>query len=169
MEKVLHEIEWKSYIYKPDSSEMAEALKANPNYFMDADECLKLNYGEQRAVVDISTMNPMHFKFFVVVKPIAVHVSTTLDALEALINKLESLPSIAQTLNTKCDVHIGGTQLMTMNRLCLVKDACTDHLQALLSEGWRILSINVQPDQRRSDYVLGRYEPDCKEVTALRG
>jgi hypothetical protein len=64
------------------------------------------------------------------------------------------------TLNQKCDVHIGGGLLMTVNETLLMEDACTDELQTQLNSGWRILAVNVQNDCRRPDYVLGRYNPE---------
>jgi hypothetical protein len=62
-----------------------------------------------------------------------------------------------ETLNQKCDVHIGGGLLMTVNETLLLTDSCTDQLQTQLNNGWRILAVSVQPDSRRPDYVLGRY------------
>lgn len=64
------------------------------------------------------------------------------------------------TLNQKCDVHIGGGLLMTVNETMLLEDSCTDSLQGELNSGWRILAVCVQPDGRRPDYVLGRFNPD---------
>jgi hypothetical protein len=64
------------------------------------------------------------------------------------------------TLNQKCDVHIGGGLLMTVNETLLLEDSCTDTLQTQLNSGWRILAVNVQNDGRRPDYVLGRYNPE---------
>lgn len=63
--------------------------------------------------------------------------------------------------NTKCEVHMPGQALSTYNEVCLLEDSCTDVLQAKLSEGWRIIAGCPQPDQRRPDYILGRFNPDC--------
>ena len=64
------------------------------------------------------------------------------------------------TLNQKCDVHIGGGLLMTVNEVLLCEDYCTNELQAHLDKGWRILAVCIQPDGRRPDYILGRFNPD---------
>lgn len=72
---------------------------------------------------------------------------------------LADLPDVSNTYNNKCNVHIGGSLLMTVNDLMLAEDICTDELQALLDNGWRIVSCCVQADARRPDYVLGRYDP----------
>ncbi len=73
------------------------------------------------------------------------------------------------TFNQKCDVHIGGGLLMTVNETLLMEDSCTDVLQRELNSGWRILAVNVQNDGRRPDYVLGRYNPNLQiDGEALR-
>lgn len=63
------------------------------------------------------------------------------------------------SFNEKCEVHVGGFALLSIDSVMLCEDCCTDRLQGHLNEGWRILSVNVQPDQRRSDYILGRSTP----------
>ena len=65
----------------------------------------------------------------------------------------------SQTFNQRADVHVGGGLMVTYNDLCLKEDCCTDVLQCELNDGWRIIAACVQPDQRRPDYILGRYNP----------
>lgn len=72
---------------------------------------------------------------------------------------LEEAGSLLKTFNDKVEVHIGGSLLMTVNRVKVERDMCTEVLQQELDAGWRILSVCVQSDQRRPDYVLGKYEP----------
>lgn len=62
--------------------------------------------------------------------------------------------------NQKCDVHIGNLGLLNINQLAYTEDTCTEELQKHLNGGWRILAVCPQPDQRRPDYILGRYNPD---------
>jgi len=62
--------------------------------------------------------------------------------------------------NSKCNVHIGGGLIVTFNEVKLMENSCSDELQRELNGGWRIMAVCVQPDQRRPDYVLGRYNPD---------
>jgi len=64
-----------------------------------------------------------------------------------------------ETLNQKCDVHVGGGLLLTINETLLLEDACTDRLQTELNSGWRIIAVSVQADCRRPDYILGRFNP----------
>lgn len=85
------------------------------------------------------------------------HILNTVD--EKLMNLNHISEKVSQmTFNQQCDVHMGGGFLMRVNRLQLLEDVCTDYLQEELNKGWRIISVNVQPDQRRSDYVLGMYD-----------
>ena len=74
-----------------------------------------------------------------------------------------------QQLNQKVNVHVGGGLIVTYNELLLKENCCTDELQECLTEGWRIIAVCVQPDQRRPDYVLGRFNPqfDC-DISAKR-
>lgn len=71
-----------------------------------------------------------------------------------------SIRSIGQrnttVVNERCSVAVAGLGLLTVNDVKVRVDLCTEELQRELSEGWRILAVCVQPDQRRPDYVLGR-------------
>ena len=85
--------------------------------------------------------------------------------LESVEAKLTTLDKAVQTVtdfnfNSKCNVHIGGGLIVTFNDLKLIEDCCTDALQKELNDGWRMLAVCVQPDQRRPDYILGRYNPN---------
>lgn len=62
--------------------------------------------------------------------------------------------------NNKCEVHMAGNMLALYNEMLLLSDACTDELQTSLNSGWRIVAACNQPDQRRPDYILGRFNPE---------
>lgn len=68
-------------------------------------------------------------------------------------------PRLADAFNERVEVHMPGNALLTYNRTLLLEDACTNYLQEQLDDGWRIIAACPQPDQRRPDYILGRYEP----------
>lgn len=59
--------------------------------------------------------------------------------------------------NERCHVSVAGNGLLSINDVAVHLDLCTDRLQELLDNGWSILAVCVQPDQRRPDYVLGRH------------
>lgn len=61
--------------------------------------------------------------------------------------------------NSKCEVHVPNLGLININELMLAENICTDELQTHLNKGYRIIAVAPQPDQRRPDYILGRYNP----------
>jgi hypothetical protein len=83
-----------------------------------------------------------------------------IDRLEAIEEKLQRYTYNGavetQQLNKRVEVHVPGIGLLLMNEIRLEEDCCTNHLSNLLEEGWRIIAVCPQPDQRRPDYVLGR-------------
>lgn len=66
------------------------------------------------------------------------------------------------TYNNKCEVHMPGNAMAFYNELLLKEDVCTDVLQGELNSGWRLIAVCPQPDQRRHDYILGRFNPNLE-------
>jgi hypothetical protein len=75
---------------------------------------------------------------------------------------------IADHVNHRIEVHMPGQALAMYNDTLLMEDACTDALQNELANGWRIIAVCPQPDSRRPDYVLGRYNPDVGVDTSAK-
>lgn len=71
----------------------------------------------------------------------------------------ESLPEVNNNFNERVEVYTPGAGLMLFNRVMLLQDACSDALQMEMDNGWRIIAACPQPDQRRPDYIMGRYDP----------
>jgi len=94
----------------------------------------------------------------------AVLVVELLDRLEKLTKKVsrwehrmhEDGIRKANQYNDRVNVHVPGLGLLLLNELEVVEDACTDKVNSMLEDGWRIVAVCPQPDQRRPDYVLGR-------------
>jgi hypothetical protein len=87
-----------------------------------------------------------------------------IERMEHLVKRFESIefaaPMNGETIyNQKCDVHVPGQALSTYNETLLMEDACSDALQEALNVGWRIIAACPQPDNRRPDYILGRFNP----------
>ena len=59
-------------------------------------------------------------------------------------------------VNEKCKVVVPGLGLLEINQVKNENDYCTDRLNDDLKNGWKILAICPQPDQRRPDYILGK-------------
>lgn len=64
--------------------------------------------------------------------------------------------------NQRIEVHMPGHALAMYNEVMLLEDSCTDALQSNLNKGWRIIAACPQPDSRRPDYILGRYNPNSE-------
>lgn len=98
-----------------------------------------------------------------------VDLSNAAEKAQQIVDKLESLlkssfPEV--NYNSKCDVHVPGLGLIALNRTLLLEDSCTDALQDALNDGWRIIAACPQPDSRRPDYILGKYDPEYKSGNA---
>lgn len=65
--------------------------------------------------------------------------------------------------NQRCEVHVPNLGLLNINQLAYATDYCTEELQRLLHQGWRILAICPQPDQRRPDYILGMHKSNMDD------
>src|SRR5690606_24693394 len=90
--------------------------------------------------------------------------SSAIDRVGAIISKLEDLAAgIEGQFNQECEVYMPGNGMLMFNETLLLEDQCTDALQEALNKGWRIIAACPQPDQRRPDYILGRYNPKVME------
>ena len=79
------------------------------------------------------------------------------DARDIVDPRLEDLAARTQTVvNQRVHVAVPGLGLLAVSEVCVRYDHCTDALANDLAEGWRIVAVCPQPDQRRPDYVLGR-------------
>ena len=123
--------------------------------------------GRDNHMVDLLTFAPKCPYPFTINKSI-LSVDTPVSNLNSILytikdkvnNLVKTLADVeGRNFNTKCNVHVGGGLLVTFNELKLREDTCTDALQVELNDGWRIIAICVQSDQRRPDYILGRYNP----------
>jgi hypothetical protein len=79
-----------------------------------------------------------------------------LERLNSNIEQLLTSPKVEAYFNNKCNTHVSDISLFSVTETLLLESGCTDTLQSKLKDGWRILSICPQPDQRRPDYILGR-------------
>lgn len=68
------------------------------------------------------------------------------------------------SFNDRCHQHQPNSALFSVVETMLLENSCTDALQEQLANGWRIIAVQPQPDQRRPDYILGR-----PQMSAFRG
>lgn len=126
---------------------------------------------ENHLVDLLSFASKCKHKFYIVesVKSEEPNISNIREILSVLEEKATNLNNLvdkikSNTFNEKVNVHVGGGLITTYNDLALKENACTDELQSELNNGWRIIAVCVQPDQRRPDYILGRYNPKLDVV-----
>ena len=60
--------------------------------------------------------------------------------------------------NNKLEIHQPNMPLFTYNNFIHLNDCCTEVLQEHINEGYRVVAICPQPDQRRPAYILGKEE-----------
>jgi hypothetical protein len=128
------------YVYVKSENHIVDLLEFAPkcNYSYSIQKCIK---SKEPTVQNIQSL-----------------LSIIEEKTEAINKTIDIMSN--QTFNQKCNVHVGGGLIATYNDLMLKEDSCTDALQSELNNGWRIIAVCVQPDQRRPDYVLGRYNPE---------
>lgn len=76
------------------------------------------------------------------------------DLFQIMADKVAQLAPAS--FNEKCHQHQPNSALFSVAETMLMENSCTDALQEKLAEGWRIIAVQPQPDQRRPDYILGR-------------
>jgi len=89
--------------------------------------------------------------------------SNVIEQMNTIQNKMENaLNSFDKSIefNQKCDVHVSNLGLLHINQVGYAVDKCSEELQDILNRGWKIIACCIQPDQRRPDYILGKYNPD---------
>jgi len=131
--------------YKRESSWFA------PKFACTGDQLLDIMSSDDSCAVESATLGDTN--------------SGLIDRLERVLKKMEDLGALDigngdHVYNEKCEVHMPGMALATYNETLLMEDACSDALQDCLNSGWRIIAACPQPNSRRPDYILGRFNPD---------
>lgn len=72
------------------------------------------------------------------------------------VKRFKSTYLVADHTHTHIHVAIPNVGLLMVDEVRLLEDACTDRLQELLDDRWRILAVCPPAAQRRPDYILGR-------------
>jgi len=67
-------------------------------------------------------------------------------------------PDIHKTIY---QISVANVGLMQIQRVEVLEDCCTDHLQRELDRGWRILAVCPPNDARRPSYVVGHMEKEA--------
>ena len=86
------------------------------------------------------------------------------EQFQILAAKLTSPPA---QVNERLGVHMPGNGLLRVSELRLQNNCCTDVINEHLKEGWRIVAVCPQPDQRRPDYILGKFNERATDQASL--
>lgn len=121
--------------------------------FVPSSEAVMLN-AEQLVLLAVNNYT------FKVKQEVAVEVADVNKTFEFVAGKAQELTQTNNTYNNRCEVHMPGNMLASYNEVMLIEDSCTDKLQSALSSGWRMIAVCPQPDQRRPDYIMGRWNPN---------
>jgi hypothetical protein len=145
-----------------------DLIQAESKYNDELEKGLRSLKGYTEGVVHVnhfmSKFPALTFEVLQVIKHTETDSSMLVNKLDSitlqLISKIDSFEkskdSFEKMFNQKCNVHLPGIGLLTINEVIVEYDFCTEALQKKLLEGWRVLAICPQPDQRRPDYILGR-------------
>jgi hypothetical protein len=152
---------------KLDKNEPEASHYLYTRYFGDKDYVL---VAADNHLVDLSIFAPKCKHKFYIKETIISH-EPTINNIQAILQLIEDKTTSMNmlvdkikdnTFNSRTNVHVGGGLITTYNDLMLKENSCTDEIQTELNNGWRIIAVCSQPDQRRPDYILGRYNPQLK-------
>ena len=153
--------EWKAHVAEQGIDSLKADLPYYPAFIMDMSEKQFLEYCTHVSSPVISGTKEQEIE----IPPNLIPDNATaqlrfMEQLLALNEKCIEQLTRAGTLcfNEKVGVNQPGLGLNQYNSLMLAEDICTDSLQQYLDEGWRIIAACPQPDSRRPDYVLGRFD-----------
>lgn len=142
---------------EPERNEKGEEAISVWQAFVPSSEVVMLN-AEQLVLLAVNNYT-FKVKQEVAVE-VAVEVADVNKTFELVAGKAQELTQTNNTYNNRCEVHMPGNMLASYNEVMLIEDSCTDQLQSALSSGWRMIAVCPQPDQRRPDYIMGRWNPN---------
>lgn len=59
------------------------------------------------------------------------------------------------------NVSVPNAALFAVQKITWVEDACTQHIQKMLDEDWRIVAVVPANDTRRPTYIMGHFNKDA--------
>lgn len=102
-------------------------------------------------------------RFEIVIRPAEdSNTNTMLVKLADRVGSLETATAERVAEGSAVTIAIPDIGLMTVRRVDVLCDACTDQLQTYLDNGWRLLAVCPPNAQRRPDYVLGHHSKDAE-------
>jgi hypothetical protein len=85
------------------------------------------------------------------------------DRFKDLERKLLLVDAKIQHNGQLMQVHVPNAKLIEFNEVDYHEDMCTDQLQQLLNEGWRIIAVCPPLEARRPTYIVGRHNEELRK------
>jgi hypothetical protein len=101
--------------------------------------------------VELSFSDDVPITAFLHIRQYLTSVSKKLDMLQTTISA-----QTAEGFNERLNVRVADNFLLNIKNVKVKENCCTDDLQSQLDEGWTLLAVCQQSDQRRPDYILGK-------------
>lgn len=70
------------------------------------------------------------------------------------LNKVDSMDKVSEFVKTVNQVVLPGFELLQYQSIFVENNCCTETIQSYMGDGWRILAVIPQSDQRRPDYIM---------------
>ena len=137
-----------------DALSIDDAIKNFPTH-------IKAAYSTPSMVV---SLEELHNSFEVVdlIRVIEAGVDDTFKIdIEALADKISGSiigKTTENIYNQRLEIHQPNSPLFMYNDYKVLTDICTEALQEEIDRGWRVVCVCPQPDQRRPDYIMARYD-----------
>lgn len=139
--------------YDPISPESQEVLKEILGEKMKFGEDGFVDWSSREHIIDDSILALVSLHVKVKCTPFVYAGMPKADSLD--------LEPRAPAINIKNHFVQPGNELLKIQNAIAVENICTDTLRTdYLEKGWMILAICPQPNQRRPDYILGRYNKE---------
>jgi hypothetical protein len=71
------------------------------------------------------------------------------------LNEIKTIEA-CEVLRETLQVHLPGNELIKFTKVKYEEDCCTDIIQEVLDDGWRIIAVIPIQGNRRPDYIFGR-------------
>lgn len=68
----------------------------------------------------------------------------------------KNIDEVREFVKTVNQIVVPGFELLRYSAIKVHTNECTEEIQSCLDDGWRIIAVLPQPDQRRPDYILVR-------------
>lgn len=158
---------WDTFSIRVDAEDLAEyATKLDGRLNITHTEAFTLKMPHDAELTKATSMLEMH-------QQLNSMSAKTLEQLRQAESMMKlNADDLGTFFNNRCNQHQPTVGLWNFNETMLLENSCTDQLQDYLDDGWRIIAVSPQPDQRRPDYILARFNINRdfnKKDGALRG